>query len=294
MKKPHSNPDHSEKENHRSGKQTRESIRKVKTHITDFFKKKEQKKGKQEEDAREQTLHQQAGKQEKEQVHKKGIQTTTKDSEEDEWWGDEMTSKQDDTIRIFHQNVNGMKYDRLGGDMGWYAHFMKDHQIDIMGISEHNVDNCSSKVATTILEAIRRTSKELNLNLGGTKTKTDTPYKPGGTLSLVQGNMRGRVIDKGKDDMGRWVYEKLRGKKGRNMYVITAYQVCKDNPTANLTAAAQQLSALKQSGDNATPREAFKRDLSKFVTQSTHNFEKKTFVGPFCPSTGFRDDGSVF
>ena len=25
-----------------------------------------------------------------------------------------------------------------------------------------------------------------------------------------------------------------------------------------------------------------------------HNFEKKTFVGPSCPSTGFRDDGSVF
>ena len=287
MKVPNTNPDHSENKTHRSGEQSRESIRRMTTRITDFFGKKESEKEEKNGIASKKTKEERPTmkayelQQQQQQENKKGNKKTTNESKEEDWWGDEMERKQEGTLRIYHQNVNGMKYDRLGGDMGWYAHYMVDQQIDIMGISEHNVDNCSPKVITTALEAIRRISREIDMNMGGTKSKTETPYKPGGTLSLVQGNMRGRVTDKGKDSMGRWVYERLRGKKGKSVFVITVYQACKSNPTANLTAAAQQLSALKQAGDNATPREAFKRDLSKFIKQMMGPKDDAIVIGDF-------------
>ena len=59
MKIPKGDPDHPEHDSHRSGEQTKESIRKAMTQITDFYTKKEYKKDKQEENATEEMTNQQ-------------------------------------------------------------------------------------------------------------------------------------------------------------------------------------------------------------------------------------------
>eukprot|EP00957_Ditylum_brightwellii_P190511 14501359-Ditylum_brightwellii.AAC.1 len=52
-------------------------------------------------------------------------------------------------------------------------------------------------------------------------------FKPGVMMSLIQGDMVGRVIKSGSDEYGRWVYSKLAAKDKRVIAVITAYQPCK-------------------------------------------------------------------
>ena len=182
-----------------------------------------------------------------------------KDQEEDErWWGDTMDQKQNGIIRLFFQNVNGIKYDQLGGEMGWYGHYMAENEVDILGVAEHNVDNCSPSAALAMRQALQRIERNFSLTIGGTTTRMETPYKPGGTLMVARGNVRGRIMERGSDSLGRWTYIRIRGKQGRSLWILTAYQVCKSSPTAGLTASAQQLSLLRQQGDKATPREAFK------------------------------------
>ena len=299
MKVVNINPDHSENKTHRSGKQSRGPIKKATTRITDFFKKKEKKEDKQERTASKQKSKAQnkkvkPDKERQERNRKKGDNDKRNDyQEEEEWWGDKMEQKQDGTVRIFYQNTNGIKYDRLGGEVGWYGHYMVENEIDILGIAEHNVDNRSAAVILTIRQALERVEKSFAVTMGGTKTKMDTPYKPGGTMIVARGNIRGRIMERGSDSLGRWTYLRIRGKQGRSLWVLTVYQVCKSSPTAGMTASAQQLSLLRQNGDTATPREAFKRDLMNFINDTINPDDETVIMGDFNEEIGADSEGIV-
>eukprot|EP00957_Ditylum_brightwellii_P126416 9636703-Ditylum_brightwellii.AAC.1 len=52
-------------------------------------------------------------------------------------------------------------------------------------------------------------------------------FKPGGTMSLIQGNMVGCIIESSSDEYGQWVYSKLAAKDERVIMVITVYQPSK-------------------------------------------------------------------
>ena len=214
-----------------------------------------------------------------------------KQEDEQEWWGDTMDKKDTTTIRVFCQNINGIKYDELGGETEEIGHFMEKNEIDVMGITEHNVDNRSEKVVSTIYQALQRVSRTFTHVLGGTETKTETTYKPGGTMIISRGNIRGRITEKGKDKLGRWTYQKIRCKKEKTLWMITAYQVCKGGTTAGFTAAAQQTSALRQQGDNAHPREAFKRDLEQFLDENIGQNDEAIIMGDYNEAIGAEKEG---
>ena len=216
-----------------------------------------------------------------------------KDEKDEEWWGDKMEEKQKGTMRLFFQNVNGIKYDQLGGEMGWYGHYMAEHEIDILGVAEHNIDNCSPSVVLAMRQALQRIERNFSLTIGGTTTKMETRYKPGGTLMVARGNVRGRIMERGSDKLGRWTYMRIRGKQGKSLWVLTVYQVCKSSPTAGLTASAQQLSLLRQQGDKATPRDAFKRDLTKFITDTVGGDDEIVIMGDFNEEIGADSEGIV-
>eukprot|EP00957_Ditylum_brightwellii_P047176 3582390-Ditylum_brightwellii.AAC.1 len=61
-------------------------------------------------------------------------------------------------------------------------------------------------------------------------------YKPGGVMSISQGDMVGRRIIEGRDFMGRWVYTKYAAKIDRIVTVVTAYQVCKSSNKTGTTS----------------------------------------------------------
>jgi hypothetical protein len=93
-------------------------------------------------------------------------------------------------------------------------------------------------------------------------------YKPGGTLTMSRGKITARLIKSGSDDMGRWTYQTLSGKRNRNVTIITAYQVCDKSVSqrGRYAAAAQQESLLRQRGEaNPNPRKQFRLDLHHFL-----------------------------
>ena len=219
------------------------------------------------------------------------LQKGKKQEDEQEWWGDEMNLKDTTTMRVFCQNINGIKYDELGGETEEIGHFMEKNEIDVLGITEHNVDNRSEKVDATIYRAMQRVSRTFTHILGGTETTMETRYKPGGTMMISRGNIRGRIMEKGRDKLGRWTYQKIRCKKGKTLWMITVYQVCKGGTTTGFTASAQQASALRQQGDNAHPREAFKRDLEKFLDENMNQNDEAIIMGDYNEVIGAEKEG---
>jgi hypothetical protein len=74
-------------------------------------------------------------------------------------------------------------------------------------------------------------------------------YKPGGTLILAQGDVVGRIKEKGSDSLGRWSWIKLVGRNQCLITLILAYQVCvRPTNITGTTAYHQQESLLCQKG----------------------------------------------
>eukprot|EP00957_Ditylum_brightwellii_P064883 4922326-Ditylum_brightwellii.AAC.1 len=81
---------------------------------------------------------------------------------------------------------------------------------------EINLDNLCGKV----LKGVRDT-----VNSSFNHSRND--YKPGGTINIVQGDVVGRIIKSGQDEMGQWIYAKLAVKNDKiikNYYCTPAVQ----------------------------------------------------------------------
>jgi hypothetical protein len=99
-----------------------------------------------------------------------------------------------------------------------------------------------------------------------TKDKFETsPFKPGGTASVVLGKMVHRVVKTGREDTGcrRWSYITFNGKENKHITVINAYIVCLHrNP--GYTTASKQKQCIQYADDG----------LRKYVS----NTHKKTLI----------------
>eukprot|EP00957_Ditylum_brightwellii_P178585 13603550-Ditylum_brightwellii.AAC.1 len=101
-------------------------------------------------------------------------------------------------------------------------------------------------------------------------------FKPGGTVSLMQGDMVGCTIECGSNEYGRWVYSKLAAKDERVITVIVAYQPCKVSKKHGNTTYHQQVATLQQEGRRLCPRDVFIQDLLQFL-HMCHD-KGKTFI----------------
>ena len=94
-------------------------------------------------------------------------------------------------------------------------------------------------------------------------------YKPGGTLTIYDGNWSGRIT-KGVDNtkLGRWSYITINGRNNTFFTIITGYRCVKQQTTQTAgmtTTYMQQERILKQRGITSTPQKCFIDDLEKFV-----------------------------
>lgn len=144
-----------------------------------------------------------------------------------------------DLKTIWFHNINGMK-----DDQNWAQVIttMKENNINIFGFAEINksMDNFSRHRWQLIIKKHFYLSRTIHSE---SATRTETEYKPGGTITTITGKWQARVIEMGKDNrgLGRWSYIKISSKKSK-LVVITAYQPCKAyGPT---TAWMQQWSLL--------------------------------------------------
>jgi hypothetical protein len=89
--------------------------------------------------------------------------------------------------------------------------------------------------------------------------------------------------------LGRWSFVAITGKNGRNILIVTAYQVCKARIIAvgPKTAYAQQWHLLRQQGEmNPDPRKSFKTDLDAFLEPYHEAGMEILLIGDFNEATG--------
>eukprot|EP00957_Ditylum_brightwellii_P193842 14760753-Ditylum_brightwellii.AAC.1 len=90
-------------------------------------------------------------------------------------------------------------------------------------------------------------------------------YKPGGTTSIIQGNLTARVVEQDSDPYGQWVLTKFAARNGKFITVIAAYQPCKVTKKQGVTMYHQQVALLKQDGHDICPCRAFILNLIKLL-----------------------------
>ena len=93
-------------------------------------------------------------------------------------------------------------------------------------------------------------------------------YQSGGRALRLTGKYVSKVCDSGSNQMGRWSWITIKGKKDQKITLLSAYRVC-ENTLAQAgpqTCWLQQWKALKKTGySDPDPSRQFYTDLNKFI-----------------------------
>jgi hypothetical protein len=140
--------------------------------------------------------------------------------------------KDQDTIRIHYQNVNGISLGK-GGTWDGVCAAWKHIEADIGLICEHKLDTTHRGTVRGIKEGAARHfgAGTFRTVIGSTPICQDRQYKPGGVMAMTVGSVTGRVMSTHKDDFGRWVSVTLRRRQDIPLTIICTYQVVDVDPT---------------------------------------------------------------
>ena len=181
--------------------------------------------------------------------------------------------KEENTTRVYFQNLNGLKWDKHGGIWPMICQSMAAIHADIACFSEVNQDTSKFEIREKMKTVASLQFDHVRLVTATSNRKAKSNYKPGGTTMLTMMDTVALSKDPTRDRMGRWVSTRYSRGNGAHITVIGAYQVCQTHRTGQVTAATQQINQLLE--EYATidaigpinPREVFIRDLSAFIQQ---------------------------
>ena len=105
--------------------------------------------------------------------------------------------------RIYYQNVNGITLSALGMWEVTCKH-IRDMEVDIALFTEHKLDTMQPKVVKCLYNNARKILGlgTFTVNATSTPVPSATMYKPGGILSLMNGDIKERFLDSGQDPLG--------------------------------------------------------------------------------------------
>ena len=144
-------------------------------------------------------------------------------------WGNEITEKGDNILRLYTQNVNGIKVDADGGQYKEILDIVKEVQADVFCCQEHNLDTTQFKIRDILHNATKKQFRRCKLTISSSPIKFSGHWKPGGTAILSNGQVTGRITASGHDEWGRWCYQTILGQRGRHITIVSAYQVVAQN-----------------------------------------------------------------
>eukprot|EP00957_Ditylum_brightwellii_P108988 8314047-Ditylum_brightwellii.AAC.1 len=98
---------------------------------------------------------------------------------------------------------------------------MLEYNMDYMGLIEINLDTTNHEVKKRIIKDTKKRIKKSSIQATSSNIPMENFYKPGGVLSICQGDFLTRKITKGKDHMGRWVYSKFAASDNGVITVVT-------------------------------------------------------------------------
>jgi hypothetical protein len=183
-------------------------------------------------------------------------------------WGDRMILENVSSLRIGVANVGGLPVNHNDGKMNNVLAFVEDHNFNVIGIPEVNVNWQIQPTEGKLTERIKRRVGKRNPIQ---ESKTTTAYyrdfnsikrlQPGGTTQWAFDSAVHRITATGQDTtgLGRWVWQKYRGKAGRALRIVTAYRPCKSFGEA--TVWTQQKSHFLIKNITLCPRDLFTTHL---------------------------------
>lgn len=226
-------------------------------------------------------------------INQRDTVLSTANSRENNPWGDERGDKSANITRVYAINLNGLQLDAQGGKFDSVCRSIKEIQADVFCGQEHNVDTTQANVRNIMFDTAKQHWERNRLVLGTSPISFATQFKPGGTMVMTVGSLTGRLCKQERDKWGRWSSQIFQGHEGRKIAIISAYQpIVKGGTAGKITVAAQHLSLLMQSEDNTTnPRVAFRRDLSKWLTDYQQQGYEILLIGDFNEPLGTDPDG---
>lgn len=121
-------------------------------------------------------------------------------------WGDELLeNKQENVTRIYFQNLNGLKWDTLGGNWPAICQAMAGVHADIIGFAEVNQSTDQMEVKQKMERIAAQYFDHNRLVMGTSNQRARKTFKPGGTLMMTVMNSVSLVQETQRDRMGRWV-----------------------------------------------------------------------------------------
>jgi hypothetical protein len=177
--------------------------------------------------------------------------------------------KPDDTTRLISSNIHGFCRANEFQDMLDTAQALKVSSADITNFQETNC-NWRSQCLSQCYDKFKRIYNHVEMATSSSIVTYRTEYQPGGTMVVATDDYVGRIVETGSDkEMGRWSYIRMLGKDGRNIVIVSAYQVCdqRADQVGDRTAFAQQTSLLRRNGKDCSPRKSFLDDLDTHIEE---------------------------
>jgi hypothetical protein len=106
--------------------------------------------------------------------------------------------------------------------------------------------------------------------VGGTSqvvVENESGFKPGGSVMVTIGQAAGRVKKSGVDSMGRWTYQVLDWKEGKDILIVSVYQYCKQPTNLKGITAQQEIMLSEINRVDRDPRRNFYRDMKEFLKE---------------------------
>jgi biopolymer transport protein ExbD len=176
-------------------------------------------------------------------------------SQTNDWFGDKLiqnkgweTGEYTDTIRICSINVNGIAQDLDWIEWDMTLQNMYSQQIDVLGITEPNVNFKNMHVKSKLYDIARGFERNTQFSTSCSNQLRTTKKKQGGTMTILSGRWAGRKKKTANDPYGRWSSITLVGKKEREVTIITAYRVCQQKGGEGCTVYHQQQLDFEQKG----------------------------------------------
>jgi exonuclease III len=197
------------------------------------------------------------------------------------------------TVRLYFQNVNGLRTHDTGADIIETFLSMQEIQADIFGFAETQLHCRSPQVQGMLQNCKRRVWPHAKIFTSSSDEEWNDERKPGGTLLGITGPLVGRVKSHLADKYGRWVQVDLLGRTGRIVSVICAYQVVQEGGThGDRTTYSQQMRMMRLEGQTApNPRRQFIDDMKILVRQLHDKGNDIILMGDFNESIGVSPAG---
>ena len=205
----------------------------------------------------------------------------TEPTYENETFGDEMSEKQEVTLRIISQNINGLLKQENYHKLKLEKQHIENTNYDIMAIQETNVNwkkrgtRRNLNRTLDVFKPIRQTHSHC------TSYDKKTFHQPGGTSTITRNLTAKKDKTYETDELGRWNINIINFGY-QDVYIINIYRPLKRGNNGIKSVWQQQITHFQQQERNIrNPRHQFDEDLKNTIEKIKSLTQNIIIIGDF-------------